>query len=394
MADTQRVTVAIGPPTWTVVDQRYTIVEPVEVFLEFLRQSDYSHNTVKSYARALALWWSFLEGRDGSWQQVHLRDFGSFMQAVRAGTVGVGVTALPEVTAVSDATVAVRMRAVMSFYRFHAANGVEVAAALYEKVRAPGSAYLPFLEHIARREGRTVSRLRLRTTRSETPILLPSQITGLMEHEAVWDPSTATWLGDLRYRLFWAFLAETGARLGETLSVRHCDWVTSRGGTPFVRLTPTDNHPHHHRLKTGARKVFISTRLDRLYGEFVWALCEAGAESRIPDWDNGYVFVNTLREPLYAPLRSESVYAHLRSLKRRGLDLPQRMTPHWFRHTHATALLLADVPLHVVSRRLGHRDVQTTINTYGHVTEDAELASLANWQDFTRGWVSSAELAP
>jgi integrase len=36
-------------------------------------------------------------------------------------------------------------------------------------------------------------------------------------------------------------------------------------------------------------------------------------------------------------------------------------------------LLLAGVPLHVVSRRLGHRDIQTTINTYGHVTDDAEL---------------------
>ena len=39
------------------------------------------------------------------------------------------------------------------------------------------------------------------------------------------------------------------------------------------------------------------------------------------------------------------------------------------RHTHATALLLAGVPVHVVSRRLGHADVQTTLETYAHVTE-------------------------
>ncbi|MEU8678624.1 tyrosine-type recombinase/integrase [Streptomyces sp. NPDC048560] len=32
---------------------------------------------------------------------------------------------------------------------------------------------------------------------------------------------------------------------------------------------------------------------------------------------------------------------------------------HWFRHSHATALLPAGVPVHVVSRRLGHADVQT-----------------------------------
>jgi integrase len=73
-------------------------------------------------------------------------------------------------------------------------------------------------------------------------------------------------------------------------------------------------------------------------------------------------------------------------VKRRLPQLPATMTPHWFRHTQATALLLAGTPLHVVSRRLGHRSVQTTINTYGHVTQDAELEALANWRDLVAGW--------
>ena len=34
--------------------------------------------------------------------------------------------------------------------------------------------------------------------------------------------------------------------------------------------------------------------------------------------------------------------------------------------------------MRVVSRRLGHSDVQTTMNTYAHVTEDAELRALAD----------------
>jgi integrase len=82
-------------------------------------------------------------------------------------------------------------------------------------------------------------------------------------------------------------------------------------------------------------------------------------------------------------MRPESIYAHLRALKGRSLGLPEAMTPHWFRHTHATALLLAAVPVHVVQRRMGHRDVQTTLNTYGHVTEEAERAALANWRVVT-----------
>ena len=67
-------------------------------------------------------------------------------------------------------------------------------------------------------------------------------------------------------------------------------------------------------------------------------------------------------------------------------QVPEGWTPHWFRHFHATALLLSGVPAHVVSRRLGHADVQTTLNTYAHVTEDAELRAVADWAKLTAGW--------
>jgi site-specific recombinase XerD len=45
-------------------------------------------------------------------------------------------------------------------------------------------------------------------------------------------------------------------------------------------------------------------------------------------------------------------------------QVPQTWTPHWMRHSHATALLLSGVPVRAVSRRLGHVDVQTMLNTY------------------------------
>jgi hypothetical protein len=37
-------------------------------------------------------------------------------------------------------------------------------------------------------------------------------------------------------------------------------------------------------------------------------------------------------------------------------------------------------------RRLGHADIQTTLNLYGWVSEDAELAALADWRAFCAGW--------
>lgn len=37
-------------------------------------------------------------------------------------------------------------------------------------------------------------------------------------------------------------------------------------------------------------------------------------------------------------------------------------------------------------RRLGHADVQTTLNTYGWVTDDAEMQAWEGWKNVTETW--------
>ena len=43
-----------------------------------------------------------------------------------------------------------------------------------------------------------------------------------------------------------------------------------------------------------------------------------------------------------------------------------------FRHSHATNLIRAGVPIKVVSKRLGHKDASTTMNVYWHLFNDDE----------------------
>lgn len=45
---------------------------------------------------------------------------------------------------------------------------------------------------------------------------------------------------------------------------------------------------------------------------------------------------------------------------------------HDLRHIHATTLLLAGVPVHVVAARLGHADPAITLRVYAHVIRAAE----------------------
>jgi integrase len=265
---------------------------------------------------------------------------------------------------------------------------VDVGRDLHRITHRGGGRYKPLLEHIARRKGRrqTVIRVRQRRPSASTPILTPGQIELICEACASWDIDTRRWRGSVRNRLLWTLLAETGVRLGEALGLQHRDWHTGRGDTPFIEVVARD-HPHAVRAKSGYRRLYVSDELDRLYGEYVWQLCEAGADLATDDFDASWVFVNLDREPRFAPWRPESVYDLVDRLRRQlSGQVPGAWTPHWMRHSHATALLLAGVPVHVVSRRLGHADVQTTLNTYAHVTEDAEMRTVAQWKAFTAGW--------
>ena len=77
----------------------------------------------------------------------------------------------------------------------------------------------------------------------------------------------------------------------------------------------------------------------------------------------GLVFTDAVGRPL----RPDAVSAAFRSTARR-LALPVRL--HDLRHTAASLLLAAGVPLKVVSETLGHSSIAITADVYAHVTPD------------------------
>lgn len=58
----------------------------------------------------------------------------------------------------------------------------------------------------------------------------------------------------------------------------------------------------------------------------------------------------------------------------RAVAAPAQALPHArlhdLRHLHATTLLLAGVPVHVVAARLGHADPAVTLRVYSHVLRE------------------------
>ncbi len=58
---------------------------------------------------------------------------------------------------------------------------------------------------------------------------------------------------------------------------------------------------------------------------------------------------------------------------------------HSLRHTHASALLAAGVPIANVSKRLGHRDPYTTAKIYQHALPDTDQDVAATWDKLMAG---------
>lgn len=48
----------------------------------------------------------------------------------------------------------------------------------------------------------------------------------------------------------------------------------------------------------------------------------------------------------------------------------RKPTPHWLRHTHVAVCIKAGLSLPEIQRRLGHEDIQTTINIYGRMIDE------------------------
>ena len=58
-----------------------------------------------------------------------------------------------------------------------------------------------------------------------------------------------------------------------------------------------------------------------------------------------------------------------------------RSSFHTLRHTHVSMLLAAGVPIKTVQERLGHASIQTTMDTYGHLMENAQAEAAHRLDD-------------
>jgi len=87
-----------------------------------------------------------------AWDKLGVAEVGGFLAWLRSGDSPRVSSIQPRAARFAEATIAGRLHAVMSLYRFHELNGVPLGGDLY-RITHSGSRYKPMLEHVARAAG-------------------------------------------------------------------------------------------------------------------------------------------------------------------------------------------------------------------------------------------------
>lgn len=159
----------------------------------------------------------------------------------------------------------------------------------------------------------------------------------------------------------------TGMRQGEILGLRWKD-IDFKTQTIFVRQTLTQNAE----LKPGAkneasiRSIHIPTKLVDELRIFRKQVLQEKLTHGQGYHDNDLVVCTRDGKPIIPRNFRKEFYNLVEKV-----DLP-KIRFHDLRHTHATILIQQNVNVKLISERLGHTDIETTLNTYSHVLPDMQ----------------------
>lgn len=149
----------------------------------------------------------------------------------------------------------------------------------------------------------------------------------------------------------------TGLRVAELCGLKWSDIDYKKGYLTVNRQVIRDESKHklvvQDTLKTNNSKRSISLP-KILINEF---------RQRQSSYDNFIVL--SRNEEVCNP---RNISMEFKRIVSKYKELPQ-ITIHGLRHTHATILILNGENIKVVSDRLGHKDVTTTLNTYTHIMD-------------------------
>lgn len=334
--------------SWTVLDEQLRPIAPLEQFLRFLENAGRSPLTVRAYAHHLLLWWQFLRQYSRDWQLATLAWLADFIHWLRRPDPSV-IPIRPDSIepARKPSTINAIVSAVVAFYDFHerldTINGPRLKA---HSTRFGNPAhYQSFLTGIATPTTKK-SKVKQPVPKMEPATLTAEQVQTLIKACQL-----------KRDQFLLSLLYQTGMRIGQALGLHHHD-IESWNNR--IQIRPRDNNLNQARAKTlKPYVVHVSEGLMVLYTDYL-------VEEYPQEIDSDYVFV-VLSGPRLGQALSYGAVTSL--FQRLGKKTGIVTHAHVFRHTHITELMQQNVNPKVIQERVGHQSIQTTLNTYTHLSE-------------------------
>lgn len=357
-----RVVVPGGLAYWSVVDERYELVEVADSFLRDLRfGADRAESTTRLYASELALFlgWAQSSGRDLERAARELSGFVLVLRTTPVARRGRGYGQVRSAGRINHVLSVVR-----EFYKHAVGQGgvsASVIAALYE---VGDDRFLP--AELRAEDGALRYRLRPRhQLRASRP--RQARVCGLSEWEALLRAARC-W----RDRLLLVLLWFTGLRIGEALGLRRSDMhLMSSASELGCSVVGAHLHVVPRENVNGARAKGRRERVVPLahYAVSYYDLYLDERERCRLAADCDFVFVNLFAEPLGAPMRYGRVAQLFASLSHQA-GLRRAITPHMLRHAAGSALAAVG-GLDVAQEILGHASITST-QIYVHASAERQ----------------------
>ena len=172
--------------------------------------------------------------------------------------------------------------------------------------------------------------------------------------------------------------ATTGMRRGEIAGLRWGDWNPSLHQLSISRTRQAlagRSTEFATKTRTSRRCLELDAHTEHVLER--WCDRQRNDGHRIGTRDS--MFTNTIGEPLH-PESISQLFARI--VARSGLP---HIRFHDLRHTHASLLVAAGIPVKVVSERLGHAHPSFTIHTYQHLLPGMSAEAAHRFADLKIG---------
>lgn len=188
-----------------------------------------------------------------------------------------------------------------------------------------------------------------------------------------------------KHYVLFRLLAYSGIRKGELYALK---WEDINFETETISITKSLGRLDGNAIEKGTKNQF-SIRQIRLDTETIQTLkqwkniCQKEkAQLSVAPFsiEPDFIFTYCTREGNIEPLHADYINNILsKIIKQHSL---KKISPHGFRHTHATLMIEIGIDPVNTAKRLGHASSQMTLDTYSHATavgEDKSIKQFANY---------------